>query len=71
MEEIRPFWTCWVDGSAGGYGYRHWAKEDAYKEAERLAQMPSNHNRKVFVMEMVAACQTKAPVDWLTIGIFY
>ena len=64
---IERFWTCWVDRTSGGYGHRHKTKEDAYKEAERLSQMPSNHNRKVFVMVVVAACQIKVPVEWFTV----
>ncbi len=35
---MKTFWTCWIENSNGGYGYKHFTLEDAKKEAERLAQ---------------------------------
>ena len=49
------FWTCWVEGTTGGYGYRHESLESARKEAERLAALSNNDGKPVFVLEFVGA----------------
>lgn len=50
---MKKFWTCWVDGSSGGYGYRHESLESAKKEAERLATI--YEGKAVFVMAFIGA----------------
>jgi len=67
MDEINRFWTCWVEHSNGGYGYRHTSREAACLEAERLAQLTSNRGKVIFVLEMVASCRMRVPVEWQTI----
>ena len=59
------FWTCFVEGTAGGYGHRHDTLESARQEAERLAKMPGNRGKKVYVLELVGFCQSQdIPVTW-------
>ena len=59
------FWNCFVEGTSGGYHYKHTTLESARQEAERLARMPSNKGRKVFVMECVCWCEVpETPVEW-------
>lgn len=59
------FWNCWVEGTDGGFHYRHSSLEVAKQEAERLARMPSINHRKVYVLELVAYCEVpEIPVDW-------
>ena len=52
------FWMLFVEGS-NGFTYRHETPEAAETEAERLARMPSNSNKKVFVLESIEYCQTE------------
>jgi len=59
------FWTVFVDGTAGGYGCPHDTLESARQEAERLAKMPGNRGKKVYVLELVGFCQSQdIPVTW-------
>ena len=62
---MRKYWTVFVEGTDGGRHYRHTSLASANTEAERLAQLPLNRGRKVFVMEMVAYCYVpETPVNW-------
>ena len=54
------FYCCYVAGT-GGFSYRHETENLARQEAERLAQMPSNRDKKVFVLETVCYCRTEYP----------
>ena len=47
---MRQFYTCWVENTNGGYGYKHPTFEDAKKEAERLANIPGNDGKEVYVL---------------------
>ena len=47
---MKQFYTCWVEGTNGGYGYKHPLFEDARKEAERLASIPCNDGKQVYVL---------------------
>jgi len=47
---MKQFYTCWVEGTNGGYGYKHLQYEDARKEAERLASIPANDGKTVYVL---------------------
>jgi len=63
-EEETKFWLCWVEGTDGGFHYRHSTLEGARVEAERLAR---NTERKVYVLEMISFCiVTETPVTWVT-----
>ena len=62
------FWNCWVDGTSGGYHYKHTTFEDAKAEAERLARMPSNMGHKVYLMECISYCEVpEIPIEWTSI----
>lgn len=62
---MQKFWTCWVVGTDGGYGQQHQTIEAATNEAERLARLHQNHNRAVYVLELVGCCLVpQAPVQW-------
>ena len=59
------FYTCFVEGTNGGRHYHHGNPLLAKEEAERLATLPGNHGKKVFVMKAVAYCEsTKPEVKW-------
>ena len=61
------FWNCWVEGTTGGFHYKHQTLESARQEAERLQKMPSNEYRKVYVMELVGYCEIpkpEPPIQW-------
>ena len=60
----RKFWMCLVEGSSG-CRYMHDYKDDALREAERLARMESNAGKRVFVLEAITSCKTEVkPVLW-------
>ena len=62
---MNRFWTVFVEGTAGGYGCPHDTLESARQEAERLAKMPGNRGKKVYVLELVGFCQSQdIPVTW-------
>ena len=47
---MKQFYTCWVEGTNGGYGYKHPTHEGAKAEAKRLASLESNDDKKVYVL---------------------
>ena len=58
------FWMCWVEGRLGPTR-QHETLTDAKHEAERLARLPENEDRHVFVLAAVYACQAQEiPVLW-------
>ncbi len=64
---ITKFWNCYVEGTNGGVYYKHGTRAEAYKEAERLARIPFNKGKKVYLMESIAVCEVpEVPVVWDT-----
>ena len=64
---MEKFWMCLVDDSSGCH-YRHTYKDDAIKEAERLARMESNVGKKVYIVEAICYCKTEIkPVIWVEV----
>ena len=62
---MEKFWMCYVEDSQG-CSYKHGYKDDAIREAERLARMESNAGKKVFVIEAMMYCKTEIkPVIWV------
>jgi len=49
MGEEQPFWMVYVDGNRGSE-FKHIAYEDARREAERLAQIPQNRGKRVYIL---------------------
>jgi len=62
---VERFYNCLVEGTDGGYHYRHDTPEDARVEAERLARLPYNRGKKVYVLMMISYCEVpETPVVW-------
>lgn len=57
------FWMVYVEGKAGSK-MKHPSNTSAFKEAERLACLNENRNRRVFVLETIFYCHTSYPVTW-------
>ena len=47
---MKQFYCTWVEGTNGGYGYKHTTQEEAKAEAKRLAHLPSNDGKQVYVL---------------------
>jgi len=60
---MKTFWTCWVKGTDGGSGYQHPTFESAKTESERLARLPINQGKKVYVFECKGASSYN-DVNW-------
>ena len=61
------FWMCYVEGKHAP-AHKHLEWDTAQKEAERLAVLPDNLKRKVFVLRAVALCEVSSPpVEWTTL----
>jgi len=59
---MNKFWCCFVEEiETGGFSYKHATEEDARIEAERLAKLPCNEGRNVYVLQAIAFCQTEYP----------
>lgn len=59
------FYTCYVEGTDGGKGYKHAKPEEAKHEATRLAK---ETGKKVYVMRAISYCEvTDNPVKWTEI----
>ena len=62
---IVPFWLCFVEGTYGGFHFKHYTLEAAKKEAERLAQLPDNKGKQVYVLGVIGSCEVpETPVTW-------
>jgi hypothetical protein len=58
------FWMCYVEGSAG-CRMTHPCEGDAMEEAQRLAKLPGNETKRVYVLQSIRYCQTEyPPVVW-------
>ena len=61
---MKQFWCCYVEDT-GGCRYKHEYPEQAIAEAERLAMLPENRGKKVFVLKAVKVCHVPATlVQW-------
>jgi len=62
---MERFWMCYVEGRQGPT-YQHMRKKDAMQECEKLAAMPNNAGRCVFLLEAVkAVTRATPPLEWL------
>ncbi len=62
---MERFWNCWVEGTEGGNHIKHWHYEIAKEEAERLARLPENRGKTVYVMGGVSYCKVPTqPIEW-------
>jgi len=62
---MKKFWIIFVDHTDGGRHYRHSELEAAQIEAERLARLPENLGKFVYIFECIGRCKTMVePVRW-------
>ncbi len=62
---MEKFWICYVTGTDGGRRYRHYTLESAQTEAERLAKLPDNQGKEIYLFECVGKCKVEPiPVKW-------
>ena len=62
------FWMLFVEDSRG-FSHKHQTEGDARIEAERLARMPGNRDKKVYVLETILFCKTECPpISWHELG---
>ena len=62
---MKRFWIIFVERTDGGRHHRHQILEDAETEAERLARLPENQGKCVYVFECIGKCETEqSPVRW-------
>lgn len=56
------FWECYVEGTNGGYHYKHRTLSNARLEAERLARLTGE---TVYLFECIGKCRVEeTPVKW-------
>ena len=59
------FWIIFVEHTDGGRHCRHSTQSSAVTEAERLARLPENAGKSVYVFECTGICKVEqAPVKW-------
>ena len=64
------FWMCWVAGrdvcpTPFDASYAHYDLEEAQIEAERLARLPANKGKTVYLLECIGKCKVDPiPVVW-------
>ncbi len=57
------FYMLFVEGRTAPT-YKHTTEADAKIEAERLAQLPANIGRKVYLLKAILSCVVETPVKW-------
>jgi len=66
-ERMKPFWIIFVEHTKGGKHYRHETSESAMNESVRLARLPENIGKYVYMFECVGRCRVEEkPVKWET-----
>jgi hypothetical protein len=61
---MQKFWCCFVEGT-GCFSFKHLTKPSAVQEAERLARLPNNKDREVYVLKAISYCKTEyPPITW-------
>ncbi len=62
---MEKFYFCYVDGKSMPTK-KHLSLLDAQTEAERLAHLPDNLGRKVYILATDAYCQVVyPPINWV------
>ena len=56
-KRMKRFWECYVEGTNGGRHYKHFELPLAEKEAERLATLPNNQGKTVYLFECIGKCR--------------
>jgi len=61
---MEKFFMLYVKGRQGP-AVKHFSQEEAMAEAERLAQLPENLGKKVYLLEAIGYCEVElTPVTW-------
>ncbi len=64
-KRMNRFWIIFVEHTDGGRHYRHSSLASAQIEAERLASLPGNQGKGVYVFECIGKCKVEqTPVKW-------
>ncbi len=64
-DNMLRFFECYVEGTDGGRHDHHWTLQGAQTEAERLARIPDNVGKCVYLFECVGKCKVEqTPVKW-------
>jgi len=62
---MNKFWICYVRGTNGGSHLKHYFKDSAQREAERLARLPNVMGEQVYLFECIGVCRVEPnPVKW-------
>ncbi len=56
---MKTFWTCWLEGTNGGRQFQHESFGSAEQEAKRIALMPENDGKKVYILMCLGAVSAK------------
>jgi hypothetical protein len=62
---MNKYWMVYVENQ-GTPTYKHGTYEEAKREAERLAQMPSLKGHRVYVFEAVSYCVCPPAIQWVS-----
>ncbi len=62
------FWMLYIEGRSSPT-FKHGTIGDAHVEADRLARLPDNRGRKVYILEATRYCVIEeVPVSWHNVG---
>ena len=62
---MEKFWIIFVEHTDGGRHYRHNTLEKAQTEAERLARLPENQGKGVYLFRCIGKCKKEeSPIRW-------
>jgi len=67
MGEEQPFWMVYVDGNRGSE-YKHNTYEQAKFEARRLAQIPQNLEKRVYILLAIEYAIVFNPVQFVNLA---
>lgn len=63
MSGVKKFWAVWRENGGGPPNKKHATKDEAVREAARLAQQT---NDRYLVLEVIGAVASlQVPVDWV------
>ena len=62
LTHSKHFWMVWVDGTKTPT-YKHESYQGAHNEAERIARLPDNAGKQVYLMQAILVCTYNA-VQW-------
>ena len=60
---MEKFYGCYIEGKGGSWN-KLLTVEKAEREAERLAALPENKAKRVYVLEAIEVCQAEVPLTY-------